>query len=345
MKRLAYLLIAAILMGLACSCKQQTSDSTPKNPSQTLIVYSTFKEEQISANLTRFDRETGIQGVSIRLSAGDALERLLSEGEKPKADIVYGGSIDMYLQMEAEGLLEPYISPNAATIPDAFKSPEGYFTGVFITYLVIVYNKTLLAEKNLTPPASWQDLLAPEYQGQVAMASPTSSGTAYTFLSTMCQLYGEDAGMEYLSQLDRNITAYQKTGAAPARLVAQGEALVGISFLHDVIYYQDKGFSDLVAVIPAEGAGYDVGCIGIVKNGPNSESAKAFLDYALTPESVRVQEDAGYFVGYTLPAVEVPDELRQFGEIQTIPNDFHWAGSNRARLVEAWSAMVQRHSE
>ena len=55
------------------------------------------------------------------------------------------------------------------------------------------------------------------------MANPNSSGTAYTTLATMVQLFGEDEGFDYMKRLHANINQYTKSGSAPIKAAGQGE--------------------------------------------------------------------------------------------------------------------------
>lgn len=307
---------------------------------ESFVNYNTSKEEEMVVLLDRFEEQTGIHGETVRLSAGEALGRITVERDNPKAGVWYGGGIDSYIQAKEEGLLEPYFSPTAEAIPNEYKDRDGYYTGAYLTYLVIAYNKTLLEEKGVQPPTSWQDLLDPAYQGQITMANPGSSGTAYTFLSTMCQLYGEEQGLDYMKQLNANIKSYEKSGSAPSRLAAQGEAMIAITYLHDVISYQDQGFVDLKAVIPQEGTGYEIGCVALIKDGPDPEASKKFIDFVLQPESQVVQDELGYCIGHTHPDAELSDQIKAMGDFRLIDYDFEWSGNNRIRLVETWSSMV-----
>ena len=89
------------------------------------------------------------------------------------------------------------------------------------------YNSELLEQKKIAAPACWADLIKPEFKGEVQIANPNSSGTAYTFLATMVQILGEEEAFKYMKALDGNINQYTKSGAAPAQAVARGETLVG----------------------------------------------------------------------------------------------------------------------
>ena len=80
-------------------------------------------------------------------------------------------------------------------------------------------------------PGCWKDLIKPAYKGEVQMANPNSSGTAYTTLATIVQLLGEDEGFDFMKALHKNINQYTKSGSAPIKAAARGENTIGIVFL------------------------------------------------------------------------------------------------------------------
>ena len=91
------------------------------------------------------------------------------------------------------------------------------------------------AQRGLPEPKCWRDLARSEFRNEVQVADPNSSGTAYTMLATMVQLFGEEGAFDYMRRMHRNVNQYTRSGAAPARAVATGESLIGITFLHDAV--------------------------------------------------------------------------------------------------------------
>ena len=90
-------------------------------------------------------------------------------------------------------------------------------------------------------PRSWADLLKPEYKGDIQVANPASSGTAYTMIATLVQLMGEDKAFDYLKGLHKNVGQYTRSGTGPIKAVARGETAVSISFVHDAPQESDAG--------------------------------------------------------------------------------------------------------
>jgi ABC-type spermidine/putrescine transport system permease subunit II len=97
---------------------------------------------------------------------------------------------------------------------------------------------------------------------------------------------GEDKAFDYLKALHKNVNQYTKSGAAPARAVATGETLVGITFQHDAVV-QAVGGAPVKIVSPCEGTGYEIGSMSIIKGAKNMANAKKWYDWALSPTRKR----------------------------------------------------------
>src|SRR4029453_7614091 len=158
------------------------------------------------------------------------------------------------------GLTDEYKSPMLAQLqPWAQRQAEQskYRTvGLYLGVLGVGYNTELLARKKLAAPACWKDLVKPELAGEVQMANPNASGTAYTAMATLVKVFAEDEAFKYLLALHRNINTYPRSGTAPIKAVARGETIASISFVHDVVTEAQAGFP-VKGVAPCEGTGYE----------------------------------------------------------------------------------------
>lgn len=103
-------------------------------------------------------------------------------------------------------------------------------------------NADWFAEKGLEYPTSWEDLLKPEFKGEIIMAHPATSGTAYTVLATLVQLKGDDQVWDYLEKLNTNMSQYTKSGSAAPNAVAIGEAAIALTFSHDALQLTPEGY-------------------------------------------------------------------------------------------------------
>ncbi len=192
------------------------------------------------------------------------------------------------------------------------------------------FNTDEIASRKIAAPACWADLLKPDFKGEIQMADPNSSGTAYTMLATITQLMGEDAAFDYLKKLHANIDHYTTSGAAPVQSVARGEIAVGIAFQHDLISAATKG-GKINVVSPCEGTGYEVGSMSIVKGARNLEEAKAFYDWALTPEAQELGAKNNQFQLPSNRAAVIPPQAPDLTKLKLIAYDFDKYGSSAER--------------
>lgn len=142
-----------------------------------------------------------------------------------------------------EGLLEQYEPPNAANIkdPDLMLSSDHYWVGVYVGSLGFATNQNWLDENpGVEAPTSWDDLLKPEFEGQLMVAHPSSSGTPYTAMCTILQIKGEKEGWSFLNDYAGQVNQFTKSSSALGRFVGQGEAAVGIIFSHDIVAEMKK---------------------------------------------------------------------------------------------------------
>ena len=107
-----------------------------------LTVLCTPQEDWCVRMVQEFQDQTGINTSYVRLSSGEALARLRAASEAPEFDVWWGGPADGQIAAAAEGLIEPYISPNAAAIPDEQKAADGTWTGVYVGALGFCSNQS-----------------------------------------------------------------------------------------------------------------------------------------------------------------------------------------------------------
>ena len=123
-----------------------------------------------------FQEQTGIPTTYQRMSSGESLVRLQAGAAAPEFDVWWGGPADGQIAAGLEGLVEPYISPNAAAIAEGQKAEDGTWTGVYVGALGFCSNTELLDELGVEAPDSWEDLLDPRLDDNVQVAHPASSG-------------------------------------------------------------------------------------------------------------------------------------------------------------------------
>lgn len=306
--------------------------------SKEINVLCTPQEEWCQGMKQEFEAKYGITVNYVRMSSGEALARVQAEKDNPTFDIWWGGPLDSFVAAKKDGLLEAYNSPNYKNLRDQakFKDADNYWVGIYVGTLGFATNSEWLANNpGVTPPTSWDDLLKPEFKGQIMVAHPSTSGTSYTALCTVLQMRGEDAGWQYITQYAGQVLQYTKSGAAPAKFVGQGEAAVGIVFSHDIVNEIENNKLPLILTFPEEGTGWEIGGMGILKGAKHLDAAKKWFDWALTAETQALGPKYKAYQAPTVNGVELSHP--ELMEVNLIDYDFQWCGDSKKAFVDKFT--------
>jgi iron(III) transport system substrate-binding protein len=294
---------------------------------------------------TVFAKTTGIKVNMSLKGSGEALAQLVAERANPKTDVWFGGTGDPHLQAAEQDLTLEYKSASLPQLHDWAQQQakqSGYKTvGIYSGPLGFGYNTELLAKKKLPVPKTWADLLNPAYKGEIQVANPASSGTAYTMVATLVQLMGEDKAFDYMKKLHANIGQYTRSGTGPIKAVARGETTVSISFVHDGPGEKMQGFP-VETITPADGTGAEIGSMSILKGARNLEEARKFYEWALTAQAQQFGAAARQFQLPSNKATPVDPRVPDFKKIKFIAYDYakYGASAERRRLISKWEKDV-----
>jgi iron(III) transport system substrate-binding protein len=272
---------------------------------------------------------------SPRFSSNELWSRVEAEAPNFQADMIWG-----FMNMQAmigsmKGWFIAYDSPTWKDIPQKFKDPDGLWYGFNYWFAAAVVNTDLLKKKNLPKPVSWMDLTNPVYKGELVMPNPGTSGTAFLSVSAMMQIFGEEKGWKMLEGLNKNAGQYTKSGSAPAKLVANGEYAVGISWDHAIYSRVEEGFP-IEGIIPSEGTAYDLDSVAILKGCKNLEAAKKLMDWIGTEEAMKLFGQSRSKV--TRPGVTAKVQLSP----KLIKYNAVWAGENKNRIMSTWKEKFEK---
>src|SRR5574344_114261 len=337
MKRVLSIIAGLVLAGtLLAGCA--------KKEAGTLVVYGSCEEEYLSAVCAKFESMTGIKTSYQRLSGGEVVTKIAEENGNPSADVWFGGTTDPYNEAANKGLLEQYNAKNAShLVGPQFKSKDNYWYGIYRGILGFFWNTDELKRLNLQPPKDWDDLIKPEYKGLISFANPNTSGTGKLIVNTMVQMKGRDAAMQYFKELDKNICQYTKSGAGPSKLVPTGEIVIGIGFLHDVVYQiVNNGYTNIGMTSPSSGTSYEIGATAIFKGAKNLDNAKKFIEFALSPDCVNLAQDNGSYQFLVIDNAKPVKAAKDAGldKITTINYNFEDAKKNTADYVKQFFEVI-----
>jgi iron(III) transport system substrate-binding protein len=313
---------------------------------QTLNLYCSVQIEWCQAVATNFQRDTNIKVNMTQKGSGEMLAQIRAEAQNPRGDVWFGGTGDPHLAAAEEGLTIENSSNNVLDLTEwaqnQWVASKKRSIGVYAGAVGFGINTELLAKKNAPHPQSWADLLKPAYKGDIQVANPNSSGTAYVIIATLVQIMGEEKAFEYMKSLHPNINSYARSGTGPIKAVARGETGISLSFVHDAVTEKNAGFP-VTYVTPSEGTGFEIGSMSILKGSRNLSQAKTFYDWALTPDAQKL----GFDIGKQLQTpsnkkAPIPPGAPDLNTIKLINYDFAKYGqaAERKRLIERWDKEV-----
>jgi iron(III) transport system substrate-binding protein len=318
---------AVLLSGVASSA------ATP------VVVYSALENDEIAEYLKVARQDLPDLDIRVlRLSTGELAARVLAEKGNPQADVLWGVAATATIPLVREGALEPYVPKGAYKILRQFRDPKGYWTGIDLYVGAIAVNTVELSKRRLPVPRTWNDLLNPQYKGLVIMPNPLTSGTGFLHVVAVLTKFGESRGWQYLTELDRNIAQYTRSGGAPARMAAQGEIPIALSLDFAVLTFKQQGYP--VELVWPDGTGYELEVNALVKGARNGDAARRFLDWAISLNAMRAY--ARWKMGVTMPGVTGGPHVPQLHTVPLLKVDLQWAAENRQRILDEWKRRFTR---
>ncbi|MGV3491427.1 MAG: ABC transporter substrate-binding protein [Devosia sp.] len=234
--------------------------------------------------------------------SADELEavRANKDNKGPQAPDVLDIGLSFGPAAKDEGLLQPYKVSTWDEIPDEAKDADGYWYGDYYGVLAFGINKDVVTGAN---PATWADLLKPEYANQVALAGdPRTANNAIVSvyaagLSTGADAAGAaEAGLEFFKKLnDAGNFVPVDAEAAP---IAQGTTPIAVNWDYNLLAQRDgmNGNPPLDIVVPSDSVVAGVYVQAISAYAPNPNAAKLWMEYLYSDEG-----QLGWLAGYCHP--------------------------------------------
>jgi iron(III) transport system substrate-binding protein len=286
-----------------------------------LVIYNAGNVE-MGEDLTRAFKAKypDIDVELIRLGSGEIITRVQAEARRPQGDIIMAmakENLDVVYD-----LLQSYRVREASAFPDNVKDARGnkYFGFSFnIQAFIINTGRMPLTEA----PKSWKDLGNSKYGGEIVMANPALSGSAYAQLFQMVGLYGWD----HINDV-RRVTTFVPKSTLVYTFVGRGEFAIGVTGEGNVFTEKAKG-NPVEAVYPSEGTGLRFDASAIIKNGPNLKNAQIWMDWLTTKEAMTIISQAPHFRRMTRPDVPPPPGLKPTSQIKFFDYDANKASESR----------------
>ena len=303
-----------------------------------LVVYTSNESTLNNLVFDAFTKETGIVVEPVSAGSGVVVRRMQAEKDRPLGDIIWG--VSRSLLQTNKALFAPHTSAHAAAIPADFRDPQNLWIGNNLHLLVILQNTKSLPEAE--GPRSWNDLLDPKWKGKIAFTDPANSGSAYTTVTMLVDMWGGgDAGWKRVGELFKNLKVLNRASLV-FQGVGQGEYPLGISLEYAGPLWASGGAA-VKTIYPSDGTYAAMEGVAVIKNGPNPDSAKAFVEY-INRKDVREMILAKTFrrpARSDLDLSKLPGGLPPLSQVKIAKYDEEGWTERRAKTLERIKDLIQ----
>ncbi len=305
--------------------------SVPKE--KQLVICTSHKEEVYLPIIREFEVRTGIW-VEIRTGGtAEMMDKIESGLEKGECDIMFGGGAESYEARKE--LFVPYSSSENEKLNQAYLSRENLWTPFTELPIVFVYNPKLVSVTDA--PKSWHDLFLRKWKGLIAFADMEVSGTSYTIISTMEQLFDEGAESlipRFYEQLNGNILS-SSGDILPS--VESGKYLVGITLEETAKKYIESGH-DIAMIYPSDGTCAIPDACAIVKNAPHSYNAGKFIDFIVSLDTQKFAMEEFH----RRPVRTDVELLSEYGRIDLMDFDIKKSAAEEKKAIGIWREVTKK---
>ncbi|HTF91640.1 MAG TPA: ABC transporter substrate-binding protein [Verrucomicrobiae bacterium] len=240
-----------------------------------LMFYATFNATDSKSLIDGFKQlYPKIEGTYYRSSDSAMMERIATENRTGQNlwDVVVTSSFYGH-NLKKRGLLAAYDSSERKFYRDGYKDPQAFWTSSYTNYAALGYNTRGVSKASV--PRSFDDLLKPEWKGQIGMES-----RPYEWFGTTLKAMGEEKGLAYMRELAKQ-TQLRAGRTLLAQLVAAGEfkgALTGYSQTFEVLKPTGAPV-DWVYLNPVFA---NIHPSGVAAKAPHPNAARLFVDFVLS---------------------------------------------------------------
>ena len=253
-----------------------------------------FTSRHYESDLDLFKEFTESSGIKVNVinAKSKVLEkRILDEGKKSKADILFLADAGALYSAEKKGLFIKYKPQNIEKIvPEALRND--YWVGITKRARILFYNP------DLTPPSdveniSYEDLANEKWKGGIAIRQ-ASNIYNQSLIASILEHNGPQKTEKWLKKFVNNFARIpQGNDRAQILLVAAGEAKLAIAntYYYALMLSGKKGKDQMKAaqkvkpIFPNQtnrGSHINISGAGILKFSKNKKNAQKFLEFLLT---------------------------------------------------------------
>ncbi|MDQ3398765.1 MAG: extracellular solute-binding protein [Deinococcota bacterium] len=303
MTKKIFLLLITGLMSLYMSGMAQ-------QPSGTVVWITPAPISEIEEQITAFNAlYPNIRVETLFMGVGELTTRLRAEAANPQTDVASDVPVS-YIRQNPD-LFRSHVSEHDDAFPDDVKDAETHtWYGHYGGPQIFMVNTNLLDEADA--PRTWADLADPRYRGEIIMANPALSSSAFSQLYVMLEV----GGWELVEAVLQNAVITPSSRLA-WQGVADGEYAIGMvteSTAINLVYEEYP----VMTIYPEDGTNNMVTGLALVENSPNAENAELLFEFLNSREAHEMVAGPPYFRRSARPDVELHESMLPTAEINFI---------------------------
>ena len=174
-------------------------------------------------------------------------------------------------------------APFRRELRGGFVDADGYFSGNFTYALVIGHNTR--AVPAIKAPDSYQSLLAPEWNGQIAF-----DFESYEWLAGMMDIMGEEKGLDFARKMAAQNLRIVRGHSLLTQQLAAGEMPILLdAYHHQMIRFKEKG-APVDFVVPETMIIKEPSGVWINKKALHPHAAALFVDFLFSKDGQEVYQ-------------------------------------------------------
>ncbi|MBR3459127.1 MAG: extracellular solute-binding protein [Selenomonadaceae bacterium] len=307
MRRYTSLLLTAFALFLIVLCGSAylagADETKHQRPMREMVAYTTLPAAHVELLTEEYEKLSRIRVNFVPLSQEDLLTRLKAQEveSRPEDAAVVLADRETLRTAAAEGCFTPYVSEAGDAAAEAFKDPDGLWTGVWYDPMVFCVNRDYLKHQQVITD-TWVGLSALT-DARIGITDFMAADASANLLFSMISQYGDAAAYQIWRQIHPHVVQYAKYLNNPVRQAGMGEVDISVAVQSETLRYLNDGYPVKI-IYPADGTSYMLTGTGIVKSAQAEDIAAAqdFADWLLTDDAQQLLQRNGFYFMPTNPA-------------------------------------------
>ena len=310
---------AACAIALIQGCAGGPAPDAPRP----VVVYTSVDQQLAEPILAAFSERSGVPLQPVfdteATKTTGLVNRLIAERAAPRADVFWNSEVLRTIALQQQGVLEPYISPQAASIPAAFKAADASWTGQALRARVFAWS----GNDPDFGPGTLEAIVEPVWRERVALAYPLF-GTTGSHVAALFATWGEAQTTSWLRAIQENDLRVVDGNSTARDLAVRGSIDVALTDTDDFAVAVARG--DAVSMQWAadrDGHTFVIpSTVALIRGGPNPDGGRQLVDFLLSPQAEQMLiEGEGAFMPLR-PDAPWPRGLPDRAGLHPLPVDY-----------------------